>query len=358
MILMDIASNLIGNEEFKTQYKEAANHPDNATKLWNTWNKLCKIDPNDMIKNEEFSQLRDWFFGLLRVCKQIDSDAFKTIHKGHPYYFIGITSYYLHDYRTAIYFFDAAFQEDLLNVGAEPKTNPKPSTHFLMLEGDAERQAGKKVTEYAETKVQRAVDYYNGVTGKTKTAILTLENIRNKFIYPSLINKTQPGLRTLVSSFIIFCVEWDYRNEHLDFEIAERTSSQPFFLHIFEGCLLFESLLRNKPDPKPTGRTRTLDDLLRDNDIRTKLDNMDFEDVKKRLNKPGQGGEYTLEDLFDYLNGYDNSIEKTIHITYVARNVLGHNIGWHRNIKQDDYQKLGFIILSSCLYAIDYLWNI
>lgn len=354
---MDNATNLTENEVFKKQYIEAANDPEKATRLWNDWNRACGIKPGEMIKLEQFSQLRDWFLTFLRICKQTDAEVFKTIHKGHPYYFIGITSYFLHDYRTAVYFFDAAFQEDL-NVGAEPKTNAKPSTHFLMLEGDAERQAGRKATEYAETKVRRALEYYNKITGKTKAVELTLENFRDKFIYPSLIDRAQPGLRTLVSSFIIFCVEWDYRNEHFDLEVAEKASSQPFFLHIFEGCLLFESLLRNKPDPKPVGRIRTLDDLLGEQDIKAKFGNIDFNAVKRRLNKPAQGGEYSLEDLFDYLNQYDNSVEKTMHITYVARNVLGHNIGWHKNIKQDEYQKLGFIILSSCLYAVDCLWNV
>jgi hypothetical protein len=350
---MDIANNLIDDEEFRAKYKESANSPENATKLWNTYNRLCNVDPREMIKNGQYSQLRDWFFKLLNVCKQIDGEAFKIIHKGHPYYFIGITSYYLHDYRTSIYFFDAAVQEDL-NAGAEPKTNPKPSTRFLMLEGEADRQAAKEITEYAQTKVQRALDFYNDVTGKVKVTKLTLENLRDKFIYKTLTNGIQPGLRTLVTSLIIFCVEWDYRNEHLEFEIAEKTSSQPFFLHIFEGCLLFESLLRNKPNPKPDAKT--LDYLLRDEDIKTKF-GKDFSIIKRQLNKPNQR-DYSIEDLHEYIQGYDNTIEKTLHITYVARNVLGHNIGWDKSIKQDEYRKLCFIILSSCFYAIDCLWNI
>lgn len=350
---MDITNNLFDSKEFKTHYTESANNPDNATKFWNTCNKTNKIIPNDIIRDGQYSQLRDWFLGLLRVCKQIDSESFKTIHKGHPYYFIGITSYLLHDYRTAIYFFDAAVQEDL-NAGAEPKTNPKPSTHFLMLEGGAERQAGKKITEYTETKVQRALDYYNAISGKVKKEPLTLDNLRENFIYYSLVNKNQSGLRTLVTSFIVFCVEWDYRNEHFELEIAEKTSSAPFFLHIFEGCLLFESLLRNKPEPKPSGNT--LDSLLNNEDIKTKL-NLDFRELKEKINKPNQSNSYTIEDLTDYINGYDNSIEKALHITYVARNVLGHNLGWDKNIKQNEYQTLCFIILSSCLYTIDCLWN-
>lgn len=351
---MDIVNNLVDNKELKTQYKESANSPENATKFWNTYNRVCNIDPREMIKNEQYSQLRGWFFRLLGICKQIDSEIFKTIHKGHPYYFIGITSYYLHDYRTAIYFFDAAVQEDL-NAGAEPKTNPKPSTHFLMLEGYEERQAGKQVTEYAQTKVQRALDYYNNVAGKAKAKKLTIENFRDKFIYTSLKDENHLGLRTLVSSFIIFCVEWDYRNEHFDFGIADKTSSQPFFLHIFEGCLLFESLLRNKPNPKPDGKI--LDNLLNDNDIKAKF-GFDFKATKEKLNKPSQGNVYDIEDLYDYIKAYDNSIEKTIHITYVARNVLGHNLGWDKNIKQTEYQQLCFRILSACLYSIDCLWDL
>src|SRR5258706_2748637 len=231
---MNIFDLVVELEEFKAQYLEAANNVDKVTRFWNTFNP----DPIGLLNNRQFLHLRDRLFELLRACKGIDSAAFSKIHKGHPYYFIGITSYLLDDFQTAIYFFDAAVTEDL-NAGAHPTANPKPSTRFLMLEGTEKGQGAKIITEITEAKIDRVLNYYQTqITKHTSIRQLTKDILRTEFIVPCLINTSNSGLRTLVTALITFCVEWDFRNQHFEYGVKSGTS-EPFFSHLFRGCLLF-----------------------------------------------------------------------------------------------------------------------
>lgn len=338
---MNITDFVIGYEEFKVHYVEAANNFDSVTSFWNTYNH----DPNGLIRNRQYLLLRERLFALLTACKRIDVDAFKKIHKGNPYYFIGIASYLMDDYQTAIYFFDAAVTEDI-NFGADPVHNPKPSTRFLMLEGDAGGQAAKELTRFAQTKVERVCDYYHSTLTKQESIPqLTIEYLRSNFIYYSLMETENPGLRTLVTALITYCIEWDFRNGHFEYGVGEGTS-EPFFLHLFRGCVLFESLLKQNPGI-PLEETN-LNSMLNKKEIRDKLQ---IEPIQ------GKGSDFTLHDLFVELSGYDNSISEALRIAYLTRNTLGHNLGWNPNITQSQYQDLYFLIASSCLHVIACLWK-
>lgn len=338
--IVNIADLVIEYEEFKARYLEAANNVEKVTRFWNTFNP----DPKSLLNNRQFLRLRDRLFALLRFCKGIDAEAFSKIHKGHPYYFIGITSYLLDDFPTAIYFFDAAVTEDI-NSGADPITNPKPSTHFLMLEGEADYQSAKELTKFAQTKVERALEHYIKITKNPAVSGLTLDDLRKDFIYYALKATDKPGLRTLVTSFITYCIEWDFRNEHFEYEVKKGTS-EPFFLHLFRGCILFESLLKLNPVTSP--KSKTLGGILQEAQLISKL----------KIN-PIQGKKdgFVLEDMFDKLRRYDNSIDQAIQISYMARNTLGHSLGWNEYISQSQYRELYLIIAASCLHVIACLWR-
>ncbi len=337
--MMNIADFVIGYEEFKAQYIEAANSVESATVFWNTYN----IDPNGLVRNRQFLLLRDRLFGLLKACKRIDAETFTKIHKGHPYYFIGIASYLLDDFQTAIYFFDAAVTEDI-NAGRDPKYNPTPATRFLMLEGEPNNQAARELTRYAQSKVERALAQYNNkITKNPEISLLTLEELRKDFIYYALMVKDKPGLRTLVTSFITYCIEWDIRNEHFEYEVKAGTS-EPFFLHLFKGCILLESLLKYNRSVTPKGKM--LGPILKEKRI--------TEALRIVAVKPG---DYDLDAIFDKLLKFDNSIDDALQISYMARNTLGHSLGWNTNITQTQYRELYLIIASSCLHVINCLWK-
>ena len=334
---MNISDIVIGYEEFKSQYLATANGSYSAIDFWNTYNE----NPRDLINNRQYLFLRDRLFGLLRACERIDATAFTKIPKGHPYYFIGIASYLLADYQTAIYFFDAAVTEDLKS-GADPIKNPTPATRFLMLDGESDKQAAKKLIQYAQTKVERALKYYvNDITKDASIRSLTVDDLRNDFIYFALTSSDRPGLRTLVTAFITFCIEWDFRNEHFDYGVGKGTV-EPFFLHLFRGCVLFESLLKLNPHQQPVGNSL----IPKINSLRSLLKTDHI-----------QGKDFVLSDVFNEMQKYHKSISEAVKITAIARNTIGHDLGWNLNITQDQYRELYLIIAASCLHAIACLWK-
>jgi hypothetical protein len=340
---MNIVDFVIGYEEFKSQYLATANGSHSAIDFWNKYNE----NPRDLINNRQFLFLRDRLFGLLRACKRIDATAFAKIPKGHPYYFIGIGSYLLDDYQTAIYFFDAAVTEDL-NSGADPKKNPTPATRFLMLDGESDKQAAKKLTQYAQTKVERALKYYvNDITKDASIRSLTMDDLRNDFIYFALSSGGKPGLRTLVTAFITFCIEWDFRNEHFNYGVGKGTS-EPFFLHLFRGCVLFESLVKQNPTPDYKPKKNTLIPMLEDLHNVLKID---------KIRGKGKGQAFKLDDVFYEIQKYKKTISEAVKITAIARNTIGHDLGWDTSISQDQYRELYLIIAASCLHAIACLWD-
>lgn len=343
---MKFADFVIGDEEFKVSYLEAANSKDKATKFWNKYNN--DPHPHSLLINRQFLLLRDRLFALLTTCKRIDYDAFTNIHKGHPFYFIGISSYLLDDYLTAIYFLDAAVTEDL-NFGSDPINNVSPSTRFLMLEGEADYQAGKIITQSAQAKVERMLEYYRDkIKTDASDSQLTVDDLRSDFICYALREKEKPGLRTLVTALITYCIEWDFRKDHLEHGVRKGTS-EPFFLHLFRGCILFESLLRHNPTITPSGNT--LNPILNDSQIRKKLN---IEPVQGK----GRDESFVLEDVFTELSNFDYSVSEAVKITYIARNTLGHSLVWNKFISQSQYQDLYFIIGSSCLHVISSLWKL
>ena len=66
---MNIADFVIGYEEFKVRYLEAANNKDHVG-FWNQYNH----DPISLLRNRQFLILRDRLFALLTACKRIDID--------------------------------------------------------------------------------------------------------------------------------------------------------------------------------------------------------------------------------------------------------------------------------------------
>ncbi len=328
-------------ENFKTDYFAASNDVSLVTKFWNTYNNR----PLEKIQAGQHWLVREYFFNLLSTCKTLDQNSFTKIHKGHPFYFIGITSFLMEDFQTAVYFFDASMTEDF-NAGADPKDRAKPSTRFLMMEGEVNGHTAQPLAALAKAQVERVITYYLGcslISGQTLE--LDIEKVRNNFIYRSLTTKDKPGLRTLTTAFISYFIEWDFRNRHFEYGVKQGTS-EPFFLHLFRGCVLFESLLKHNPEFQP--KEINLGGILKNTEILTRL----------KINQINTGN-FTLDNLYQKLNGYVDTItlDESIQITYMARNILGHNLGWDDKINQEQYQKLYFIIAASCLHVIACLWN-
>ena len=144
--------------------------------------------------------------------------------------------------------------------------------------------------------------------------------------------------RSSATALISYCLEWDYRSSLLNLRPIQGTA-EPFFLHLFKGCVLFESLLKGNPTKQPPVNS-TLGLCL------------DFLHNELGI-APNLGiGNTDFPTIIANLAGADDSIQTAIRFTGMVRNTLGHNLGWVVSLDNTNYQRLFTMVSSSCFHAI------
>ena len=341
---MNIVDVISATQEFEEQYRGAENDPDKATAFWNTYNE----NPHDLLLKHQYDALRERMFTLLRACKKTDPAVYEGIHKGHPYFFIGITSYRLGDYQTAISFFDAALSEDL-SIHDEKE---RPTHLFFLLKGDDPRNAARQDTRYVQTKVERAIGQYKeAIASNEDIPDFDIQDLRDVFVRHVLSHESDLGLRTLLTALMTFVVEWDFRNEHYDLGVKKGTA-EPLFTHLFRGCVLFESLLKRNPFPKPEHEDQ--------NGALGKL--ITYYKSEMNLDLPGdlsskKSGVTSFEDLLIKIPSLNIEITDSVLVAFWLRNVLGHSLAWNVDLDQDSYRKLYLAVITACIHVINCLWR-
>lgn len=177
---------------------------------------------------------------------------------------------------------------------------------------------------------------------RSGAVMITLDELRTRFL-TQIISSQDAQKRTLITAFISFIAEWKYRARLID--LIEHGSREPFFLHIFRGCLLFESLLKANPvRPIPPGR-HTLSYVLKETHaelgIPAKLDisSSDFDAEVQLLNSA-------------------TSTTDAIQMTGKIRNTLGHNFAWpSTSLNQNRYSLAIKCIAAACIHAVSNLYS-
>lgn len=291
-----------------------------------------------------YSMALDQGIELLDTLQGIDNDAYRQVHKGTPYYWLGTAAFLMHDYQTAIFFYDAALSEDI-RAGARADKNPTPAMHFILLEGEKLKQAAKSLVQDSQARLQAQIQIYNGSPGRPKDVQdLTVENLREYFLRLA-ISPDRENWSTLSTSLISFLLEWNYRNTLLDLRVSQGTS-EPFFTHLFKGCVLFESLLRSNPVIIPQGNNLTLIKYLQASRVELNIPN----DIPI--------GNADLPTIMNDLETVDDDVrlETAVQFTGKLRNSLGHNLGWPTTLNKKLYQQLFQMVFSSCLHVLACLY--
>jgi hypothetical protein len=285
-----------------------------------------------------FEQGRD----LLNKCQAFDQNIYTSMHKGTPYYWLGSAAYLLNDFEAVTFFLDAAATEDITkNVDPQKHT---PAIKFMLLEGDSNEQAAFRLVRDAQARMQRSINIYNGLSEhKSGSENLTIPILRTKLL--EKIFSSNKKWKSIVSTMISFSLEWDYRNQLFDLRPLQGTN-EPFFLHLFKGCLLYESLLKNNPtkevrlSPKETNLGKIQQFLHKELDIPHDLPISDI----------------VLKTIVDNLATPNDKMQKAIQFTGWLRNTLGHDLGWDVALDRLQYQQLFEKVIASCLYAIACLY--
>ncbi|MBI5564319.1 MAG: hypothetical protein HY870_05460 [Chloroflexi bacterium] len=282
---------------------------------------------------------------LLNECLKIDPVAYRDIHKGDAFYWLGIGSFLVHDVEIGTFFFDAAVSEDL-HAHADPDSDSTPAFRFILLQGEEPKQAAQELVQQAQARVQDLIDNYNTRSGAKNTPTpFSIADLRRRFLRRA-VQANGEKWRSLVTAFISFILEWDYRNALFDLRPGGGTA-EPFFLHLFKGCVLFESLLKTNPSSdiqdKEAPLARVINCLYSQLDFRAPL-NFDPKRAK-------------LPDVVTALASIDESVQTAFQYTEKVRNTIGHNLSWDVEIDKITYSRIFRMISSACLHTIATLYK-
>ena len=202
---------------------------------------FARFSLGPMYHSNRFNETLERGHDILRLCTRLNQKVYQKIHKGYPFYFMGMAAYRMHDFQSAIYYIDAALSEDLKNFPSNPDS---PPSLFLRLEGDDERQAAKYIVQGAQESIEEYIDFYNQIieSNNNDSPLLSIEYLRSTLLGPA-VTSNNPNKRSLASTFITFFLEFKYRDMQLGLR-PEPGTNEPFFVHLFKGCLLFESFLK------------------------------------------------------------------------------------------------------------------
>lgn len=274
---------------------------------------------------------------ILTDLKGLDIQAYERIHKGYAFYFLAISAFFLHDYQSAAFFFDSAASEDMKN-DPNPRT---PALLFMILDGQNPNQAAQELTQKAEAWLSTMVNEYNRCPG---SVAITVEEVRQYFLARAITDRRE--WRTLVTSWVSFLFEWSHRFHILNLRVEDGTW-EPFYLHLFKGCLLFESLLKSEPSGQVT--EQTLGGILNEA--------TSYARPLLGIATHVRTGGATLSDILRDAPLAATDIQTDIEFTAKLRNTVGHNLGWATRINLAEYSHLARRVSNSCLHAISTLYR-
>ena len=252
----------------------------------------------------------------MATCRQIDADAYRNIHKGIPFYWLGTAAFLVHDYQTATFFFDAAVSEDI-RIGADPVNKSSPALRFIQVEGDQPQQAAKPLVIAMQSRIEDAIADYNRRPGRPAgLGDLELIQVRENFLRIA-VSKGKEGWRSLATALISYFLEWDYRSTLSSFEqVMERQNRSSF---TYSRAVSFSKAF-SKPIPKdtPPSGASTLGAVLKY--------------LCPRLGIPPNIGigNTDFPSVLSDLSSANDSILTALQFAGRVRNTVGHNLGWRQ----------------------------
>ncbi len=273
---------------------------------------------------------------LLESFRNWSPTNYAAEHKGTPFYVMGYAAFASHDYATASLLFDAAVAEDIRRDGP---TADKPALLFIRLEDKNQEVLASQIIKEIIASVDELLNDYRSRAGARP---INLDELRTHFIKP-ILSSPDERKRTLITAFISFIAEWKYRERLID--LIEHGSREPFFLHFYRGCLLFESLVKEKLTPPLPPDRNTLGPAL--------------QQMHSQLQIP--------RDLVLRCSDFDAeigrltggmSVTTAIEMTGRVRNTLGHDLAWpSTSLDKARYDLVVKNIAAACVHVISTLYR-
>jgi hypothetical protein len=283
----------------------------------------------------------------LTILRNSDERRYEALHKGTPFYFLGIASYLGQDFERALFYMDCALDQDCLRHG--PRWYRIPSGMFVRLDDGPETQAGRVLVCDARNLFESCGNTI-AADGGTR---LSLDGYRARLVNYAI--QQEPELRSVVTAFLSFLLEIVPRLKQLALAPVGAGTGEPFFLHLFKGAVLFETLLRASSAGRSVVSSNpgaTLKNLLKSPAV--------FQGLM--LNGPPQGfSVHTFADVLSKIQADAASgpkfNDRAIQATWALRNATGHNLAWPMRPAIDVYKQSFILVLGSIMLAINNLYQ-
>ena len=265
---------------------------------------------------------------FMQTLKNEDASKFSLIHKGTPYYFLAWTAFDIRNFNKAVFYMDLALGEDIRKSTASNPTrealdNPGGNLWKFIPDGPAARI----INQLRQLMEHTLKDFKQRTTEEIK-----LDEFVNKFMIESILRDVKN--RSLISSLYSFIAEADDLYATLKIRSQNLSSIEPFLNSLFNGGLVFESLLKLVADQKSwtvsSRRPSTLGKFDQISDFLT-LFNLSRGDFIT-----------SAPDLTSILSSAkDDTLKTSFSVTAQLRNTAGHDLR-RDDIFQDpeDYKRL------------------
>lgn len=269
---------------------------------------------------------------LLELLLRNDSEKYRSIHKGTPFYFMSWLAFDLRDFEKALFYMDGATSEDI-------RQNPDgwldlPAGSFLTLRS-SEFQVAQRTIETIRSCLNRQIERFNSVSGLES---ITLQQFIDQFVRVLVQDVAQ---RTIISALYVYLLEFEERYRELRLRSTEGGSIAPFIIHLFRGALIFESLLKHLYSQKDDGDpAKTLGQVFYNTAFRHEF---------------VSGVRTSADSLRDIVAGItDDSMRSAFTTTARLRNTTGHNLVWDDEVFQEpsQYEALFHQEINALLYLV------
>lgn len=267
---------------------------------------------------------------ILACLQRIDSQLYNNIQKGTPYYFCGVACFKAEDYQRAVFYFDAALIEDKNRSTGWKKL---PAALFLTLNTRNKKQFAFDLTCHTADLMKETLKEFRVASQDN----YSLKNLRKYFLAQSLFEAHE--WRSAITALFSFVLEREKRIQEFSLRSIYGGTMEPFYLHLFKGCLLLETLFKLSPMWKGKEETAMLGTILNDIKMRNKLGLTDrISEVKKIFNEVvGLNAAWRNRGI--------SPADRFVWTAYGIRNTTGHKLSWSASMTLDDYKNISEDIL-------------
>lgn len=273
---------------------------------------------------------------LLYLLKKHDPVQYNLIHKGTPFYFIGITAFKYKDYSKSLAYLNSAVSEDLrLNPGMEEAGVTTPAVEFMLLTPQRPLQIGIQQRVGLRRTFQQVLQQFQ----TDSNFQINVDDIITKFIAPLIFNTEHIEPRSIVTNLYLFLLERNIIERIILLRSNRSGAIDPFIRHLFDGARILESILEVHG--------------IRGNDLRQKLNNCDVINIKTPLRGNNNTFLAALEKQQSLKESDASFIDQSFIPTYMIRIMTGHHL-LRDDIFTDveNYRKLYNSIVNSILWTI------